>query len=186
MPAANSRYPVVDVTMYGDDALTCTEEIMATDGFTTCLWFDGKAEEAANYYLSIFKDSKLGRIGHYTEAGPGPAGSVLIVEFELNGQKFVGLNGGPQFTFNESISFQIHCDDQDEVDYYWDRLTEGGEEVQCGWLKDKFGVSWQVVPKGAIDLLADPDPEKALRATQAMFTMKKLDLAALQRAHAGK
>ena len=158
---------------------------MADEGFTTCLWFDGQAEEAANYYMSIFKDSKLGRIGRYTEAGPGPAGSVVIAEFEINGQKFVALNGGPQFTFNESISFQIHCDDQEEVDYYWTKLTEGGAEVQCGWLKDKYGVSWQVVPKGAIELISDPDQEKATRATQAMFAMKKLDIAALRRAYDG-
>jgi predicted 3-demethylubiquinone-9 3-methyltransferase (glyoxalase superfamily) len=159
---------------------------MTTDGFTTCLWFDGQAEEAANHYLSIFKNSQIGRIGRYTEAGPGPAGSVLAVEFELNGQKFVGLNGGPQFTFDEAISFQIHCDDQDEVDYYWSRLTEGGEEGPCGWLKDKFGVSWQVVPRMLIDLIGDPDPEKAKRTTQAMMAMSKLDIAALRKAYDGR
>jgi predicted 3-demethylubiquinone-9 3-methyltransferase (glyoxalase superfamily) len=158
---------------------------MTTDGFTTCLWFDGQAEEAANYYTSIFKNSKVGRVGRYTEAGPGPAGSVLAVEFELNGQKFVGLNGGPQFTFNESISFQIHCDDQDEVDYYWSGLTEGGEEGNCGWLKDKYGVSWQVIPKVLIDLISDSDPEKAARAMEAMLSMTKFDIAELEKAHAG-
>jgi len=159
---------------------------MTTDGFTTCLWFDGQAEEAANHYTSIFKNSKLGRVGRYTEAGPGPAGTVLAVEFELNGQKFVGLNGGPQFTFNESISFQIYCDDQDEVDYYWSKLSEGGQEVACGWLKDKYGVSWQVIPSVLIDMISDPDPEKAKRTTEAMLGMIKLDLAALQMAHAGE
>ncbi|MDH6132766.1 putative 3-demethylubiquinone-9 3-methyltransferase (glyoxalase superfamily) [Kitasatospora sp. MAA4] len=159
---------------------------MSTEGFTTCLWFDGQAEEAANHYLSIFKNSSLGRIGRYTEAGPGPAGDVMVVEFELNGQKFVGLNGGPQFTFNEAISFQIPCADQDEVDYYWSRLTEGGQESACGWLKDRYGVSWQVVPTEAIDLISDPDPEKATRTMQAMFTMGKLDIAALRKAHAGE
>ena len=159
---------------------------MTTDGFTTCLWFDGQAEEAANYYISVFKDAKLGRIGRYTEAGPGPAGSVMVVEFELNGQKFVGLNGGPQFTFNEAISFQIHCRDQDEVDYYWNTLSDGGEEGPCGWLKDRYGLSWQVIPSGVIDLIGDPDPEKAKRATEAMFTMTKLDVAALRKAHAGE
>ncbi|MBA2383982.1 MAG: VOC family protein [Actinobacteria bacterium] len=159
---------------------------MTTDGFTTCLWFDGVAEEAADYYTSIFRNSKLGRIGRYTEAGPGPAGSVIAVEFELNTQKFVGLNGGPQFTFNEAISFQIHCDDQDEVDYYWSRLTEEGEESVCGWLKDKYGVSWQVVPKVLIDMIGDPDPEKAKRATEAMLAMTKLDIATLERAYAGE
>ncbi|MGW1089465.1 VOC family protein [Streptomyces sp. NPDC002596] len=158
---------------------------MTSEGFTTCLWLDGQAEEAANYYLSIFKNSKLGRVGRYSEAGPGPAGSVLAVEFEINGQKFVALNGGPQFTFNESISFQIRCDDQEEVDYYWSRLCEGGEEGPCGWLKDKYGVSWQVVPNVLIDWIGDPDPEKASRTTEAMMTMKKLDIAALQKVHAG-
>ena len=159
---------------------------MTTDGFTTCLWFDGQAEEAADYYTSIFKNSKLGRVGRHTEAGPGAPGTVLAVEFELNGQKFVGLNGGPQFTFNEAISFQIFCADQDELDYYWSKLTEGGEEVACGWLKDKYGVSWQVIPTGLIELISDPDPEKAKRATEAMLAMTKLDLAAVQRAHAGE
>jgi predicted 3-demethylubiquinone-9 3-methyltransferase (glyoxalase superfamily) len=159
---------------------------MARDGFTTCLWFDGQAEEAANYYTSIFKNSKVGRIGRYTEAGPGSAGSVSAVEFELNGQKFVGLNGGPQFTFNEAISFQIYCEDQEEVDYYWNRLTEEGEEGPCGWLKDKYGVSWQVIPAGLIDMLDDPVPEKAKRTTEAMLSMKKLDIAALAQAHAGE
>ena len=158
---------------------------MATDGFTTCLWFDGQAEEAANHYISIFPNSKLGRIGHYTEAGPGPAGSVLAVDFELNGQKFVGLNGGPQFTFNEAISFQIHCDDQDEVDYYWSKLSEGGEEGVCGWLKDKYGVSWQVIPRVLIDMIGNPDPAKAKRATEAMLAMRKFDIAALEKAYAG-
>ena len=159
---------------------------MAKKGFTTCLWFDGQAEEAAHYYASIFEDSKIGKIGHYTEAGPGTPSSVLAVEFELNGQKFVGLNGGPEFKFNEAISFQIHCKDQDEVDYYWNKLTEEGEESVCGWLKDKYGVSWQVIPDGLVELLADSDPEKARRATEAMLSMKKLDIAAIERAHAGE
>ena len=155
-------------------------------GFTTCLWYDGQAEEAAHYYASIFEDSKIGKIGHYTEAGPGTPGSVLAVEFELNGQKFVGLNGGPEFKFNEAISFQIHCKDQDEVDYYWNKFTEEGEEGVCGWLKDKYGVSWQVIPDGLIELLEDSDPEKAKRATEAMLSMRKLDIAAIERAHAGE
>ncbi|MFE5090208.1 VOC family protein [Streptomyces sp. NPDC056638] len=158
---------------------------MTTEGFTTCLWFDGQAEEAAEYYLSVFKNSRLGRIGRYTEAGPGPAGSAMAVEFEINGQKFVGLNGGPQFTFNESISFQIRCSDQDEVDYYWRCLTDGGEEGPCGWLKDRYGISWQVVPEVLIDLISDQDAEKAARTTAAMMTMKKLDIAALQNVHDG-
>jgi predicted 3-demethylubiquinone-9 3-methyltransferase (glyoxalase superfamily) len=167
-------------------AITDKEDQMTTEGFTTCLWFDGQAEEAANHYMSIFKNSKLGRIGRYTEAGPGPAGSVLAVEFELNGQQFVGLNGGPQFTFNEAISFQIFCEDQEEIDYYWSRLSEDGEESVCGWLKDKYGVSWQVIPAGLVDMLGDPDPEKAKRTTEAMLAMSKLDIAALERAYAGE
>ena len=159
---------------------------MTDQAFTTCLWFDTEGEAAASFYTSIFPDSKLGRIGRYNEAGPGPAGSVMAVEFELNGQKFVALNGGPQFKFNEAISLQIPCADQDEVDYYWDRLTQGGQEVACGWLKDKFGLSWQVVPTVLIDLITDPDPDKANRATQAMLSMTKFDIAAIQRAHAGE
>ena len=159
---------------------------MTTDGFTTCLWFDGQAEEAVNYYTSIFTNSRLGRVGRYTEAGPGPAGTVLAVEFELNGQKFVALNGGPQFTFNEAISFQIHCKDQDEVDYYWSKLSAGGEEGPCGWLKDRYGVSWQVIPTVLIDLIGDPNPEKAKRATEAMLAMTRFDITTLQKAHAGE
>jgi len=159
---------------------------MTDQALTTCLWFDTQGEEAANFYLGIFRDSRLGRIGRYTEAGPRPAGSVMVVEFELNGQKFVALNGGPQFTFNESISFQIPCADQDEVDYYWSRLSEGGQEVACGWLKDKYGVSWQVVPTVVIDLISDHDEEKAARASKAMFSMTKLDIAAIQQAYAGE
>ncbi|MET7383298.1 VOC family protein [Streptomyces sp. NPDC005526] len=159
---------------------------MATEGFTTCLWFDGEAEEAAHYYVSIFKDSGIGRIGRYTEAGPGPAGTVIAVDFTANGQKFVALNGGPQFTFNEAISFQIHCENQEEVDHYWDKLTEnGGEPGPCGWLKDRFGVSWQVVPDGLVDMIGDPDQEKAARTTRAMLAMGKLDIAALRKAYAG-
>lgn len=159
---------------------------MSGNGFTTCLWFDGKAQEAAEYYLSVFKDGKLGRIVRNTEAGRGPAGEVLTVEFEINGQRFVGLNGGPQFTFSEAISFQIDCADEAEADYYWDALTkEGGQEVACGWVKDKFGVSWQVIPPGAIDLISDSDPERAARATAAMLKMKKLDVAQMRRAADG-
>lgn len=160
---------------------------MASDGFTTCLWFDGQAEEAAQHYVSIFKDGKLGRTVRYSEAGPGTPGSVLTVDFEVNGQKFVGLNGGPEFTFNEAISFQIHCADQEEVDYYWNRLLEGGgQEIQCGWVKDKFGVSWQVVPQVLLEMIADSDPAKAKRAMDAMMPMVKLDIATLQKAYAGE
>ncbi|GAB2887897.1 VOC family protein [Streptomyces deserti] len=160
---------------------------MTTDGFTTCLWFDGQAEEAAHYYVSVFKNSGIGRTVRYTEAGPGPAGSVVTVDFVANGQRFVALNGGPQFKFTEAISFQIECDDQEEVDYYWTVLTEGGGEPgPCGWLKDRYGVSWQVVPKRLIDMVSDPDQEKAARATKAMLSMGKLDIAALEKAYAAE
>lgn len=160
---------------------------MVAEGFTTCLWFDGQAEEAANYYTSIFPHSKLGKVMRYTEAGPGPAGTVVTVEFEANGQKFVALNGGPQFTLDEAISFEIRCEDQDEVDHYWNTLTaDGGEESVCGWVKDKYGVSWQVVPQVLIAMVSDPDQEKAARATAAMLKMRKLDIAELEKAYAGR
>ena len=160
---------------------------MSGEGFTTCLWFDHEGEEAANFYVSVFKDARIGRISRYSEAGPGPAGSVMVVEFELNGQKFVALNGGPQSKFNESISFQIMCADQDEVDYYWSRLLEGGgREDACGWLKDRYGLSWQVIPAVLGGMMSDPDPAKSQRVTQAMFTMTKFDIAALERAYAGE
>lgn len=159
---------------------------MTADGFTTCLWFDGQAEEAAEFYMSVFKDSRPGRVMRYNEAGPGPAGSVMAVEFEINGQMFLALNGGPEFRFNEAVSFQIHCGSQDEIDYYWNRLTEdGGQEVACGWLKDKYGVSWQVDPSELVDMMLDPDPEKARRVTEAMLSMRKFDIAALREAFAG-
>jgi predicted 3-demethylubiquinone-9 3-methyltransferase (glyoxalase superfamily) len=149
------------------------------------LWFDTEGEAAAAFYTSIFRDSKIGRVGRYTEAGPGQAGTVMVVEFELSGQKFVALNGGPQFTFNAAISFQIPCADQAEVDYYWSKLSAGGQEVACGWLTDKYGLSWQVIPTVLIDMISDPDPEKASRATRAMLTMTKFDIAALQTAYTG-
>jgi predicted 3-demethylubiquinone-9 3-methyltransferase (glyoxalase superfamily) len=156
--------------------------LMSDQAFTTCLWFDTEGEAAANFYTSIFKDSRLGRVGRYNEAGPGPAGAVMVVEFELNGQKFIALNGGPQFRFNEAISFQIPCADQDEVDYYWSKLSEGGQEVACGWLKDKYGLSWQVVPVGMNEMLNDPDEARGQRAMKAMLGMKKIDLAAIHAA----
>jgi predicted 3-demethylubiquinone-9 3-methyltransferase (glyoxalase superfamily) len=158
---------------------------MTGKALTTCLWFDTEAEAAAAFYTSIFNASRLGRVDRYTEAGPEPAGAVMTVEFELNGQKFVALNGGPQFTFNEAISFQIFCADQDEVDYYWSRLSEGGQEVSCGWLKDRYGLSWQVIPTVLMGMISDPDPQKAKRATEAMLTMTRFDIAALQKAYAG-
>ncbi len=156
-----------------------------------CLWFDSQAEEAAQYYTGIFKNSKITAITRYSEVGHEihgrPPGSVMTVEFELNGQSFTALNGGPVFTFNEAISFQIMCADQKEVDYYWNKLTQGGDPTaqQCGWLKDRFGVSWQVVPTGMVEMLNHPDREKADRAMEAMLQMKKLDLAALEEAFAG-
>jgi predicted 3-demethylubiquinone-9 3-methyltransferase (glyoxalase superfamily) len=149
------------------------------------LWFDTQAEEAAEFYISVFGSGRIVNVLRYTEAGPGPAGSVVTVEFEVAGQRFVGINGGPQFTFDEAVSFQINCADQDEVDHYWSRLTEGGQESQCGWLKDRYGLSWQVVPAGLEDLLGDADPERARRATEAMFTMRKLDISALRAAADG-
>ncbi|MFE0577104.1 VOC family protein [Streptomyces sp. NPDC058874] len=156
---------------------------MSGNGFTTCLWFDGDAEAAAAYYLSVFKDGRLGRIARYTEANPESEGSVMTVEFEINGQRFVALNGGPQFRFTEAISFQIDCADESEADYYYDALTrDGGQESACGWVKDRFGVSWQVIPPGVVDLVSDPDPRRAARAMAAMMTMKKLDVARMRRA----
>jgi predicted 3-demethylubiquinone-9 3-methyltransferase (glyoxalase superfamily) len=152
---------------------------------TPNLWFDTQAEEAANFYLSVFKNARIVNVARYTEAGPREAGTVMTVEFELDGQRFVGINGGPQFTFDEAVSFQINCEDQDEVDYYWERLTDGGQESQCGWLKDRFGVSWQVVPAGMEEIFNDPDPERARRAMEAMFGMRKLDVAALRAAADG-
>ncbi|WP_086799040.1 VOC family protein [Streptomyces caniscabiei] len=159
---------------------------MSSEGFTTCLWFDGQAEEAAAHYVSVFKNSRLGRVTHYGEGARQPAGSVLTVEFTANGQQFVALNGGPEFKFTEAISFQILCADQDEIDYYWNNLTEGGEPGPCGWLKDRFGVSWQVVPAELVDMISDSDPQKVARATAAFMAMGKFDLAALRKAYAGE
>ncbi|MDP8971097.1 MAG: VOC family protein [Actinomycetota bacterium] len=149
------------------------------------LWFDTEAEEAAAFYISVFDNSRIVNVTHYTEAGPREAGMVMTVEFELDGQRFVGINGGPEFTFDEAVSFQISCQTQDQVDYYWERLSEGGQEGPCGWLKDRYGLSWQVVPAGMEELFADPDPERAQRAMQAMLHMSKLDIAALRSAADG-
>ena len=156
------------------------------DNLVTCLWFDTEGEDAANFYTSIFPSSKIGKIARYGAAGPRPEGTVMTVSFELNGQEFVALNGGPDFKFNEAISFQIMCDDQGEVDRYWEALTaDGGEPGPCGWLKDKFGVAWQVVPKALPRLLEDPDAEKAQRVMAAMLQMKKIEIEELERAAAG-
>lgn len=148
------------------------------------LWFDGKAEEAMNFYVSIFKNSKVGKVTRYGEAGPGPKGTVMVATFELEGQEFIALNGGPQFKFTEAISFSVNCETQKEVDELWERLTAGGEEGQCGWLKDKFGLSWQINPSILGKLLGDKDPEKAKRVMQAMLKMKKIDIKRLQEAAA--
>ncbi len=156
-----------------------------TTQISTCLWFDGRAEEAANFYVSIFPNSKILKTARYPEGAPGPSGSVMTIEFELDGRKFLGLNGGPHFKFNEAISFIISCQTQEEVDRYWQALTAGGGEVQCGWVKDKFGVSWQVVSTALGELLSDPDAQKAKRVMQAMMGMKKLDIRGLQQAAAG-
>jgi predicted 3-demethylubiquinone-9 3-methyltransferase (glyoxalase superfamily) len=154
-----------------------------------CLWFDGQAEAAAAFYTSVFKNSKIVGTTHYTEVGREihgrPPGSVMTVAFELAGQSFTALNGGPDFKFNEAISLQVYCDTQDEIDYFWTKLTQGGQEVECGWLKDKFGVSWQIVPAIIPELFADSDPARSGRVMKALLGMKKLDIAQLKRAYAG-
>jgi predicted 3-demethylubiquinone-9 3-methyltransferase (glyoxalase superfamily) len=152
-------------------------------GLTTCLWFDTQAEEAANFYASVFDDGKVNQVLHYGSAGPREAGLVMTVDFELAGQSFVALNGGPDFTFNEAVSIQVDCESQEEVDRYWAALSEGGEEGPCGWLKDKYGVSWQIIPTLLNELVSDPDPAKAQAAMAAMLQMGKIDSAALQAAY---
>ncbi len=147
---------------------------------TPNLWFDTESKEAAEFYVSVFPNSEIRKVTYYGEVGPRPAGTVMLVDFVLDGQEYTAIDGGPEFTFNESISLLINCADQDEVDYYWAKLSESGEEGQCGWLKDRYGVSWQVVPAEAMaEMLDDPDKGRAQRAMQAMFGMKKLDVAAL-------
>jgi predicted 3-demethylubiquinone-9 3-methyltransferase (glyoxalase superfamily) len=153
----------------------------------TFLWFDSRAEEAAHFYVSVFGgDSKVLGVSHYTESSPGEPGTVMTVDFRLAGQEYVALNGGPQFPFTEAISLAVDCETQAEVDELWARLTDGGEESQCGWLKDKYGLSWQIVPRVLPEMLVDPDPERAKRAFAAMMDMRKLDIAALKRAQAGQ
>jgi predicted 3-demethylubiquinone-9 3-methyltransferase (glyoxalase superfamily) len=151
---------------------------------TPNLWFDGNAEEAADFYVSVFPNSRIVSSARYPE-GTGPAGKVMTVEWELDGQRFLGINGGPQFTFSEAVSFAVSCETQDDVDYYWDKLSDGGEEGPCGWLKDRFGLSWQVVPTGMDELFSDSDKGRAERAFQAMQKMKKLDIAELRNAADG-
>jgi len=150
---------------------------------TPCLWFDDNAEEAVNFYVSIFKNSKILSVARYGEAGPRPEGMVMTMTFQLDGQEFMALNGGPEFKFTEAISFYVNCKTQAEVDELWEKLSAGGEEVQCGWLKDKFGLSWQIVPAILGELLGDKDAGKAARVMQAMLQMKKIDIAGLQRAY---
>ena len=151
----------------------------------TCLWFDNQAEEAMNFYTSIFKNSKIGKVARYGDSGPGPKGSVMTATFELEGRNFMALNGGPVFKFSPAISFVVNCGTQDEVDDYWNKLLEGGAPQQCGWLSDKFGVSWQIVPTILGELMADKDPAKASRVAQAMMKMIKLDIKALKQAYEG-
>ena len=150
---------------------------------TPCLWFDNNAEEAVNHYLSIFKNSKINKILRCGDAGPGPKGSVLTIAFQLEGQDFIALNGGPIFKFNEAISLSVDCKSQAEVDDLWEKLSDGGQKSQCGWLKDKFGLSWQVVPSVLVEMLQDPDPEKSKRVMAAMMQMGKLDIAILKQAY---
>jgi predicted 3-demethylubiquinone-9 3-methyltransferase (glyoxalase superfamily) len=149
---------------------------------TPCLWFDNNLEEAAQFYTSIFPNSKIEQLQRYNDAGPGTPGDVVFGTFVLDGQRFVGINGGPMFSFTEAVSFMIHCKDQDEVDYYWDRLVDGGEESMCGWLKDRFGVSWQVTPDRLFELESDPDPARAAAVTKALHGMRKIIIAELEAA----
>jgi predicted 3-demethylubiquinone-9 3-methyltransferase (glyoxalase superfamily) len=153
---------------------------------TPCLWFDKQAEEAARFYTSIFKNSKIGEISHYGEGAPLPKGTVLAVTFQLEGQEFLALNGGPQFKFTEAISFIVNCETQEEVDQMWEKLSERGQKVQCGWLKDKYGLSWQVVPTILGKMMSDPDPARAQRVMQAMLRMKKLEISELEKAYGKK
>jgi len=150
---------------------------------TPCLWFDNNAEEAVNHYLAIFKNSKISKVLRCGDAGPGPKGSVLTIAFQLEGQDFIALNGGPIFKFNEAISLSVDCKSQIEVDDLWERLSAGGQESHCGWLKDKFGLSWQVVPSALVEMLQDPDPEKSKRVMAAMMKMGKIDIAVLKQAY---
>ncbi|EUA19800.1 MULTISPECIES: VOC family protein [Mycobacterium] len=149
---------------------------------TPSLWFDNNLEEAAEYYTSVFPNSKIEQLNRTTEAGPGEPGTVLSGSFVLDGTRFIGINGGPAFTFSEAVSFTVHCKDQGEVDYYWQRLSDGGEESQCGWLKDRFGLSWQIVPDRLYELISDPDPARATAATKAMLEMRKIVVAELEQA----
>jgi predicted 3-demethylubiquinone-9 3-methyltransferase (glyoxalase superfamily) len=153
---------------------------------TPFLWFDDQAEDAMHHYVSIFRNSKVLGVTRYGDAGPGPKGSVMIAAFELEGQRFTALNGGPQFKFTEAVSFVVNCETQEEVDDFWDKLGEGGKTQQCGWLKDKFGLSWQIIPTALPELMSDPDPEKVRRVTEAMLQMTKINITKLRQAYEGQ
>jgi len=153
---------------------------------TTFLWFDHQAEDAAKFYVSLFKNSKITHVARYGDAGPGPKGSVMIVNFQLDGQEFIALNGGPQFKFTEAISLLVNCETQPEVDHLWDQLSEGGRKDRCGWLKDKYGLSWQIVPTALVKLMSDSDREKSGRVMQAMLQMDKIDIQRLEQAYTGR
>ncbi len=153
---------------------------------TPFLWFDNNAEEAANFYISIFKNSKLENVSRYGDAGPGPKGTVLTVDFELDGQKFIALNGGPQFKFTEAVSFVVHCETQEEIDYFWEKLSAGGQKAECGWLKDKYGLSWQIVPTILGELMGSKDAERSNRVMQAIMKSQKLEIDTLKRAYEGR
>ena|SRR5258705_7704138 len=176
MPTTNATQAGAATTSRGESTQPRTQKI------TTFLWFDNNAEEAVNFYVSIFKNSKVLDSVRNGDAGPGPKGSVLTLAFQLDGQEFTALNGGPQFKFTEAISQVVHCQTQEEVDYFWDKLSDGGQKVECGWLKDKFGLSWQIVPDVLLELLQDSDSQKSQRVMKAMMKMKKLDIEGLQQA----
>jgi predicted 3-demethylubiquinone-9 3-methyltransferase (glyoxalase superfamily) len=181
-PAATDAYsrPLSAAQSWIDERREAMQKI------TPFLWFDSNAEEAANFYTSIFKNSKILNVARYGEAGPGPKGSAMTVTFELEGQQFTALNGGPHYTFSPAISFFVNCETQAEVDDLWERLSAGGKEVQCGWLQDKFGVSWQIIPKALMELMSDKDPAKSQRVFKAMLQMTKIDIAGLKRAYRGE
>lgn len=163
---------------------------MATIGsnqqkITPCLWFEGNAAEAVEFYTSVFKNSRKGKTSHYGEGAPLPKGTVLTQSFELDGQEFLALNGGPEFKFTEAVSFMVNCNSQEEIDYFWEKLSDGGATIECGWLKDKFGLAWQIVPANISELINDEDPDRSTRVLQAVWKMKKLDIATLERAYEG-
>jgi predicted 3-demethylubiquinone-9 3-methyltransferase (glyoxalase superfamily) len=166
-----------------DTSSTESEKNIMPKPITPCLWFDGNGEEAVNYYVSVFRDSQVLHVGRYSDEGPDPDAPAVLIEFQINGQPFQAINGGPAFPFTEAVSFAIVCADQDEVDYYWNALLDGGEPSQCGWLKDRYGVSWQVVPQALTDLLQDPDRKRAGQVMRRMLQMVKLDVAELQAAY---